>query len=394
MSSHPTLAEPAVRTILEQDYPRFSDAEYDRRRGLLAAIMERHGCDHLLITGEQRSGGGVQWLTGWPVTTEAFVIFKPGSPERMYMEWFNHLPLATVIAKQTEVRWGEHRGIDLLIADLKARGARRVAYMGPMSAPKFRKLDSQFTLIDASRAYARLRLLKSDEEIEWMRIGAAFSDLGQQALHDELRIGMTERELGNLVERAWVGLGGYTSIHYMGVTPMANPNLCVPRQHASPRKVRVGDVLFTELSSHFWDYPGQVLRSYTLAADPTPLYRDLYQAAEAAFKAVCAVLKPGCTMQAIVDAADVVERAGFTICDDLVHGYGGGYLQPILGSKSRPAGPLPDMVLAENMTIVVQPNVITKDQKAGVQHGELVRVTRDGCVSMHVRPHGLLRIGD
>jgi Xaa-Pro aminopeptidase len=64
-----------------------------------------------------------------------------------------------------------------------------------------------------------------------------------------------------------------------------------------------------------------------------------------------------------------------------------------VGSKSRPAGPLPDMVLAENMTLVVQPNVITKDQKAGVQHGELVRITADGCVSMHATPHGLLRIG-
>lgn len=204
---------------------------------------------------------------------------------------------------------------------------------------------------------------------------------------------MTERELANLVERAWVGHGGYTSIHYMGVTSMANPDLCVPRQHHSPRKVRAGDVLFTELSAHFWDYPGQVLRSYTIAADPTPLYRDLYHAAEATFKAVTAVLKPGCTMQAILDAADVVEQSGFTICDDLVHGYGGGYFQPILGSKSRPAGPVPDMVLAENMTLFVQPNVISKDKKAGVQHGELVRITKDGCESMHASPHGFRRIG-
>ena len=34
---------------------------------------------------------------------------------------------------------------------------------------------------------------------------------------------MTERELGNLVERAYVGEGGTTFIHYIGVTSMAKP---------------------------------------------------------------------------------------------------------------------------------------------------------------------------
>ena len=46
-----------------------------------------------------------------------------------------------------------------------------------------------------------------------------------------------------------------------------------------------------------------------------------------------------------------------------------------LGSRSRPAGPLPEMTLEAGMTCVVQPNVITPDQKAGVQVGELVLVT-------------------
>ena len=393
MYDHPTLAEPSIRAILEQEYPRFSDAEYARRRSALAGVMAARACDHLLVCGEQRSGGGVQWVTGWPVTTEGYVIFTPGERSRMYMEWYNHVPLATIIAAETDVRWGEHRGIDLVIQDLKARGAKRVAYIGPISITKFRKLEASFTMVEAGRDYLRLRLRKSDEEIEWLRIGAALSDLGQMALREELRVGMTERELANLIERAWVGRGGYTSIHYMGVTPMANPDLCVPRQHASPRKVQVGDVLFTELSAHFWDYSGQVLRSYTIAAEPTPLYRDLFKTAEAAFTAVCAVLRPGCTMQEILDAADVVERSGFTVCDDLMHGYGGGYFPPILGSKSRPAGPLPDMVMEENMTVVVQPNVISKDRKAGVQHGELMRITREGCVSLHRTPGGFARIG-
>jgi Xaa-Pro aminopeptidase len=65
----------------------------------------------------------------------------------------------------------------------------------------------------------------------------------------------------------------------------------------------------------------------------------------------------------------------------------------VLGTTSRPAGPIPDLKLEANMTIVVQPNVITRDEKAGVQVGEMVRITPTGCERMHEAPWGLLRIG-
>jgi Xaa-Pro aminopeptidase len=43
--------------------------------------------------------------------------------------------------------------------------------------------------------------------------------------------------------------------------------------------------------------------------------------------------------------------------------------------------------------MVVQPNVITRDEKAGVQFGELVRVTKTGFESLHRTPHDLFRAG-
>ena len=119
----------------------------------------------------------------------------------------------------------------------------------------------------------------------------------------------------------------------------------------------------------------------------------LFRSAEAAFKAMSGVLRAGVTMQEIVDASGVIEEAGFTTYDDILHGFGGGYWPPVLGSKSRPAGPLPEMKLEANMTVVVQPNVITRDQKAGVQMGEMVRITPTGFERMHHAPGGFRRIG-
>ena len=204
---------------------------------------------------------------------------------------------------------------------------------------------------------------------------------------------MTEWELGAICESAYHAHGGLTFIHYFLVTPMANPDYCVPRQIESSRKIRAGDVVATEITANFHEYPGQVLRTFTVGAEATPLFRRLYDTAEAAFDAVTKVIRHGTTMQQIIDAASVIENAGFTVYDDLMHGFGGGYFPPVLGSKSRPAGPLPDMTLEAGMTCVVQPNVITPDQKAGVQVGELVLVTEKGFERLHGVERGLFRIG-
>jgi Xaa-Pro aminopeptidase len=390
----PPALDARLRALLEQDFPRFSDGEFARRRTALAQALAKHGCDHALVCGENRTGTGVQWLTGWPITAEALVVFAPGARERMFVEWYNHLRLAQRIARDADVEWGEHRGVHKAIEALKHRGAKRVGLMGPLAWSKVRALAAEFDLVDLGPEYPWLRMRKSDEEIDWLRVGAWLSDLAAAALAREARSGLTERELAEIVERAYVGRGGTTLIHYIGVTSMAAPDLCVPRQFHSTRRLRAGDVMFVEISASFFqDYPGQVLRTYAIEAEPTPLYRELHATAEAAFDAIAGCLRAGATAAEMLAATAPVEQAGFTICDDVVHGFGGGYWQPIIGSSSRPAGPLPEMQMEANMTIVVQPNVITRDGKAGVQVGELVRITPTGFERLHQAPRGFLRVG-
>src|SRR5207253_4012167 len=128
-----------------------------------------------------------------------------------------------------------------------------------------------------------------------------------------------------------------------------------------------GDIVFAEISAAFWDHPGQVLRSFAVSVEPPPLYHVLHATADAAFDAIAAVLRAGATPAQVIEAAGVIEEAGFTIIDDLLHGYGGGYLPPILGSKSGPAGPIPAEPFEAGMTVVIQPNVVTPYHKAGVQ---------------------------
>ena len=386
---------PRLRAIHEAEYPRFSEAEMARRRDAVAALLGEAGLDHLVYCGANRFGSAVQWLTGWPVTAEAVGVFTPGEADAMFVQHVNHAPLARRLAAPAEVAWGGGSCVAAAVAVLEKRGARagRVGLIGPMTFEQHERLASTFgPIVNLNRRYGRLRQVKSAEELDWLRIGAALTDRGMLALRDGLRPGLSERDLADLVERAYVRLGGTNVIHFFGVTSMAAPRLGVPTQFVANRTVARGDAVVAEISAAFWEHPGQVLRSFAVGAEPTPLYRDLHAAADAAFAAVAGVLKAGALPQQVIDAAGVIEDAGFTIIDDLLHGYGGGYLPPILGSKSRPSADVPDEPFRAGMVVVIQPNVVTRDGRAGVQTGEMVLVTATGSETFHNVARGFLRV--
>jgi Xaa-Pro dipeptidase len=389
--NHPHLQDPKIKAILTQPFGRFSDQEFLRRRQALTNVAAQHDCDAIVLCGEERTGTGVGWLTGWPTSARAFALFAPGERDVLFIEHYNHVPNARQIARDADVRWAERRGAAPVSEELNRRGAKRVGIIGVLNWLHARQLG-EFELVDLSADYSWLRMRKSDEEIDWMRIGAAFSDLGLEALLRHGKTGMTERELGALVERDYHALGGATVIHFIGRNNMANPTSCVPPQHHSTQRLSVADMMFVEFSGTFWDYPGQVLRTIAVGAEPTPLFQRLHDTAEAAFNAITKVLKAGVSAQEIVDATDLIGEAGYSIYDDIVHGFGGGYWPPVLGTKTRPSGPVPDLRLETNMTIVVQPNVITPDERAGVQLGEMVRITDTGFERMHRAPWGFLRM--
>src|SRR5579862_8558392 len=196
---------PHLRAIHEAEYPRFSEAEMDRRRDAIADLLKEAGADHLIFCGANRFGSAVQWLTGWPVTTEAVGVFTPGEADAMFVQHVNHAPLAGKIAARAKVVWGGGSSIGAAVEVLERRAAQsdRVAVIGPMTFEQHATLTSRFGAVkNLNRAYTRLRQVKSAEEIDSMRIGAALSDRGMLALRDGLQPGLSERELGDLVERA------------------------------------------------------------------------------------------------------------------------------------------------------------------------------------------------
>jgi len=393
-----------------------------RRRAGLDGLLREHGAELALVYGFDRSGSAVEWLTGWPVTREAALLLQPGQRDLLFVCFNNHVPNACRLAPGADVRPGNGSALDAALDAVAARASgrgparparpSRLGVIGPVPARAGDRLAAAAgRIVFLDRGYTQLRLVKSAEEIGWLRAGAAMTDDAVAALAGAARPGMTEAECCASLEGAYIAAGGLTHIHYLGATAMAAPDLCVPAQWPSSRRLRAGDVLTCEVSASYHGYPGQLLRTFTIAAPPTPLHADLHAVAEAAFGAMAARLRAGAAADDLAAAAaEVILGAGYTIYDDLVHGYGGGYLPPVIsragleshraaGSPAGPRAPAPgrppagSFTLAAGMTLVLQPNVITPDERAGVQTGELVLVTESGWEPLHRYPRGLARIG-
>ncbi len=379
-------------------YPGFSEAEFARRYTTVRTAMQQADLSALVIYGTVSAYNEVLYLSNFLTTRETLLVFPSEGEPTLFVQMFNHVPNARQIAQISDVRWG---GTDTAVTtanNLLERGLAesRIGVVGMIPFKQYELIKRELpraTLVDFTPHFQQLRLIKSNEEIEILRKGAEFSDKAIEALEREVHPGISEHELAAIVEAAYLGLGGKTHIHYMATTPMHNPSVCVPAQHLSNRILEKGDVLITEISAHYHGYPGQILRPFAIGTPPTPEYQRLYDVAVETFSRIASVIRAGASVEDVLDAAEYIHTAGFTIYDDLVHGFGGGYLPPIVRTRRTSTNPPRPFQFKENMTVVIQPNVITQDERMGLQVGELVQVKADGIESLHSYPMQFVRCG-
>jgi Xaa-Pro dipeptidase len=379
-------------------YPCFSASELANRYVRVRALMQEAGISALILHGTAGSHQEIQFLSNFLVTREAMLVFPQDGEPTMFVQYYNHLPNARRVSSIEDLCWGGSDIATTTAINVQERGLAQgqIGIIGTIPLKHYetiRKVLPGATFVDFAPEMQQLRLIKSDEEIMFLRKGAEFSDLAIEALEREARPGITEHELAAIVESAYLGLGGKNHIHYMATTPMHNPTVCVPAQQQSNRRLEKGDVLITEISAYYHGYPGQILRPFAIGVQPTPEYQRMYDVAVGVYRDIAEVIRDGATINEVLDVAEYIHTAGFTIYDDLLHGFGGGYLPPILRTRRTSTKPPQPFIFRENMTIVIQPNVITMDERMGVQVGELVRVTRDGIESLHHYPMRFIQCG-
>jgi Xaa-Pro dipeptidase len=380
------------------DYPRFSDAEFARRGASLQGIMESTSLQAVLLSGDRSGHNEIQYMTNYPVAFEGMLLVPTRSEKVLWVNYANHQATARAVSNVVDVRWGGDDISETVCAELSLRGLERarIGIGGPLPHSRWlslQRLCPAAELIDIQPLLTRQRLVKSEEETAWARRGAELSDLATDALAREARPGLTEHDLAAIVQSAYYPLGGRTHIHYIGTTPMRSPALCAPAQVQSSRRLCEGDVILTELSAMEHGYWGQVLRSFSVAADPTPEYAHMHEVALTTFNPLAGKLRDGATSDELLDVTEGIHEAGYTIYDDVVHMAVGGVYAPYIRTRRTTRGTPPDFTYRENMLVVLQPNVVSQDMRMGVQVGEMVRVTKAGVERLHRAPLEFLRCG-
>jgi Xaa-Pro aminopeptidase len=375
-------------------YPRFSDDEYGRRQAALEHLAREAGADALVVFGNGSSRHDLQFLTAWPPRQEGWLVWSQEADPALYVQLFNHVPNAREMSVIEAVAWAGTDSASTVATELRRRGSTTVGLIGPIPFQAHARLAAALpgaTLVDLTPAFRRMRLVKSEEEIDWTRRGAELCDAGIRALVAEARIGMAEHELGAIVEGAYGRRGGQHGICFITTGPMHGGGRIVPAQNWSDRRLEPGDAIVIELSAGIGGYTGQVLRTVAVG-DPPAAFQRLHDVAVQAHDAIVAAIRPGARAADLQAAAGLIDAAGMTVCDDVVHGYGGGYLAPVLRTPATAHGAPPELQLEAGMMLVVQPNVVAADGSAGVQTGELRVVTAMGSESLHQAPHGLLQV--
>jgi Xaa-Pro aminopeptidase len=388
-------------------YPRFSETEFQRRNQLGRDLMRREGLAALVIFGNsginRHNQANVFWLTNYLDLHHNYLVFPLEGKSTLLTGLVNHVPNARAISVIEDTRWGTYEPAKEIAATLRKAGIgkERIGLVGinatfgmGMPYQHFTALHEslpEIEWINVTREFARLRVIKSEEEFDWLAKAAEFTDDTVAALEQETRIGMTEHDLIGIIEASYRRKGGQPHIAFLRSMPMEAPTACVPAQNVTDRVIQKGDVIIMEISASYWGYSGQIHRPIAVGQDPTPEWQKLFEVGVQAYDQICETICPGATEGDVIQAASVIDEAAYRIYDDLIHGYGVDIHPPLIdqscceywnSSQPIPAG----RSFEEDMAIVVQPNPITPDERMGLQVGALTRVTKDGAVSLQKYP--------
>lgn len=369
-------------------FPRFSESEMADRHRRVAALMDEQNLDAILFFGTGRFSTDVYWLTDWPGGRDAYVLFQAGAEPLVITQLYNHVPMARVLSVVKDVRWAGANTASTMSGILAERGlsGKKVGLVGAIPYRHYMRFsenhpDTAFT--DVGNAFRMMRTIKTPEEIARLRKASELTDQSIAAVANGLTAGMREDEIPYLIEPVYLKAGGYAGIHFMTSMPMTDPDFPVPSQFHSSRKLQNGDCLITEISGAWWGYSGQIHRTFSLG-EPTREWRELHDVAVEGYLAIEDTLKDGATTSDIENAAEIIHRRGYTILDDLLHGVS--QTPPIIQTRTTKRHENPDFTFRENMAITIQPNVMTPDEKMGLQFGETVIVTRTGCERLNAYP--------
>ncbi len=258
---------------------------------------------------------------------------------------------------------------------IEATGASRIGVeTATMPHDSFVRLSEQLDgieVVSVGDQIDRLRWIKTPQEVSYHRRAIEITDVAYERAVAALRLGITEREIANLIAIAFLDQGA----DGWGFPPTVafGPNAAKPHHDPGDRPLREGEAIIMDIGATVRGYTADLTRTNWLGDPPTQL-AEIYTIVQSAQDAALAMIRAGVPAKEVDAAArEVIASAGYG--EQFVHGLGHGigvriHDGPFMHGKNE--DPLP-----ANSILTVEPGIYIRDF-GGVRIEDVVLVTDEG----------------
>jgi len=230
----------------------------------------------------------------------------------------------------------------------------------------------QANYVSGTPVTAGCRMVKSDHEIELMRLANQVTLAAYGAAYRAIKEGMTQGELSNLIASAYVQLGfpGEASVQVGEYSSL-------PHGSRTPQVIREGSVILVDDGCDVEGYQSDITRTFVLGR-PSDKMKQVFDIVHQAQTAALKAARPGVECQAVDAAArKVITDAGYGpdykyFTHRLGHGIGmDGHEWPYLVRGNTTP-------MTANMTFSDEPGIYIQDE-FGIRLEDDMHITENGA---------------
>jgi len=343
---------------------------FTERINRVRALCEAQSLDAIVVTNPDN----VRYLTSfrWGIHSillvsmqQAILVARPTEYQQAVEESFG-----------CEVVLSQHKRPEQVIAKYVSSVAR-VGYE-PLSMSKHSydtlraSLPDQVSLVESQDMVTEMRAVKEEWEIANIRKACVIYDQMAERVIPNLKTGMSELEMENLLEfeARRLGADGF----WFPSIVVSGPRSALPHGAASSRTVAPGEFLTIDMGPMYHGYPSDATRTIAfgaVSAEMQKVYDTVYDAQLQTLQAC----KPGAIASHVHDVSvRVIENAGYGRYYN--HGVGHGVWGP-------PAvAPGSDRPLLPGMVVTIEPGIYIPGW-GGVRIEDSVLITEHGHEALH-----------
>ena len=294
---------------------RAARQEKDRRlmrENNLSALLLTPGTSLAYFTGIRWEGGERMFATVLPAKGEAFYV-APAFEEGRAREQIAQAPEGS----KPDLRvWQEDESPYARVAQgLNDRGIAS-ATIGVEETAKFlfsdnlKKAAASATFTSATPVTARCRMIKSQHEIDLMRLASKVTLAAYEATYRSLKVGMTQRDVGELLETAHRKLG-----FEGGADVQVGEFSAFPHGSVKPQGIQESTIVMIDGGCSVEGYASDITRTFVLGQAHDKMkdkMKQVFDIVHRAQSAALAAAKPGVEAGSVDAAArEVITDAGY-----------------------------------------------------------------------------------